>query len=122
MTTIIEKLRPLILPVVIATLFAFVGWLGMPDRAPSYFNAWPGFVILEVMFALPGLTFAAVIAMVSSPQGIHGMDQFIWVIFPVNWVTYFILTTVVRSQRGQKTRETADKTGETGDVPYKTTN
>ena len=42
------------------------------------------------MLQMPGAIVAALVAMLLSPQGGHGIDQFAWLIMPVTWLTYFL--------------------------------
>jgi hypothetical protein len=78
-------------------VFSIIGWFGMPDRAPTYLDAIPGVSIFKALFNLPGGFIAAALAMVFSPQGGHGIDQFFWIVLPANWVIYFGLTEAVRA-------------------------
>jgi hypothetical protein len=88
----IGKVRSLLLPFTIATVFSLIGWFGMPDRTPTNLDAIPGVSILKAFFALPGIFFAVAVAAVFSPQGFHGGDQFLWIVLPANWIIYFGLT------------------------------
>lgn len=96
-----EKAKRLLPPVAIATVFSLLGWLGLPGRPPIYLDALPGFTIFLAFLAMPGTAFAAALAMVFSPQGVHGVNQFAWTIPPVNWFIYFGLTIMLRSLRRQ---------------------
>lgn len=64
-----------------------------------YVDAIPGFKIIEAFFALPGGFVAVIAAMLFSPQGFHGGDQFVWVVFPANLIIYFGLLTMLFSIR-----------------------
>jgi hypothetical protein len=55
-----------------------------------YVDAIRGFKIVEAFFGLPGVFVAVIAAMLFSPQGFHGGDQFVWVIFPANLIIYFV--------------------------------
>ena len=94
-----EKLRHLFWPAIIAIVFSTLGWLGMPDRPLIYADANPGVKIVEVLFAVPGGLIAAFIAMLFSPQGVHGMEQVAWIVFPANLVIYFGLLTILFARR-----------------------
>jgi hypothetical protein len=98
----IEKPKSLILPVAVATIFSLLGWLGLPGRPPIYLDALPGFKIFLALLAMPGTLVAVALAMVFSPQGGHGADQFAWIIPPANWFIYFGLAILLRSLRRQK--------------------
>jgi hypothetical protein len=92
-------------PAVLAIAFSTIGWLGMPERRVILADAIPGVKEIEVMFALPGGLLAALVSMIFSPQGGHGLDQFTWLIFPLNLVIYFgifnFLLTRRRKRQGQ---------------------
>jgi hypothetical protein len=61
------------------------------------------------MFALPGGLLAAWVSMAFSPQGAHGLDQFSWLIFPLNLVIYFGLFNFLLTRRRKRQSELAGR-------------
>jgi hypothetical protein len=96
-------------PAVLAIAFSTIGWLGMPDRRVIFADAIPGIKELEVMFALPGGLLAALVSMIFSPQGGHGLDQFAWLIFPINLVIYFGLFNYLLTKRRKRQGEMPER-------------
>jgi hypothetical protein len=45
---------------------------------------------------MPGGLVAAMFAMLFSPQGVHGMEEFDWIVLPANLIIYFGLFTILR--------------------------
>jgi hypothetical protein len=79
-----------------AIILSTLGWLGMPERPVIYADAVPGVKIVEGIFAMPGGLVAAMFAMLFSPQGVHGMEEFDWIVLPANLIIYFGLFTIWR--------------------------
>jgi hypothetical protein len=101
-----EELKPHFWPGMMVIIFSTLGWLGMPERPVIYADAIPGVKIVEALFATPGGLVAAMLAMLFSLQGVHGIEDFDWIVLPANLIIYFGLFTnfagaaeVIRSQR-----------------------
>jgi hypothetical protein len=71
-----------------------------------YVDAIRGFKIVEAFFGLPGVFVAVIAAMLFSPQGFHGGDQFVWVIFPANLIIYFVFLTMWFSKTPRESQTT----------------
>jgi|ERR1700719_1335280 hypothetical protein len=91
-----EELRPHFWPGMMAIIFSTLGWLGMPERPVIYADAIPGVKIVEALFAMPRGLVAAMLAMLFSPQGVHGIEDFDWIVLPANLIIYFGLFTILR--------------------------
>jgi hypothetical protein len=71
----------------LATLLTGVGWgLIQWHLSESYHLRDLGYTLLG-----PGDVVAAIAAAVYSPQGVHGLGQFIFLSVPCTWVFYFLL-------------------------------
>jgi hypothetical protein len=92
-----EQLRRPFWPATLAIILSVLGWLIIPRRPVIYADAIPGVEIVEAFCALPGGFLAAMMAMFFSPQGVHGIEQFAWIILPANLVIYFALFTALFS-------------------------
>jgi hypothetical protein len=95
--------------VVLAIAFSAIGWLAVPERQGIFGDAILGVKVFEVMFGLPGLMIAAWVSMAFSSQGAHGLDQFTWIIFPVNLVVYFGLFNFLLTRRRKRQGESAGR-------------
>jgi hypothetical protein len=104
-----KKLSLLFWPVVLAIAFSAIGWLAMPERQGMFGDAILAVKVFEVMFALPGGLVAALVSMMFSPQGGHGLDQFTWLIFPLNLVIYFGLFNFLLTRRRKRQGELAGR-------------
>jgi hypothetical protein len=81
----------------------------MPERMQLFADAIPGVKEFEVMFALPGGLLAALVSMIFSPQGGHRLDQFAWLIFPINFVIYFGLFNYLLTKRRKRQGEMPER-------------
>jgi hypothetical protein len=104
-----KKLSLLFWPVVLAIAFSAIGWLAMPERQGIFGNAILAVKVFEVMFGLPGLMIAAWVSMAFSPQGAHGLDQFTWLVFPLNLVIYFGLFNFLLTRRRKRQGEMPER-------------
>ena len=73
----------------LASVLTFVGWAALhlvPQKETRHWVIYPGGLL-----AMPGVLFSVAVAMIFSPQGGHGADDFSWLVVPVNSVFYFIV-------------------------------
>ncbi len=76
----------------IATVLTVIGWTAFHFRQ---LESGVGAIcaIVSVLLLFPGGLVAAGIAMIFSPQGGHGMDQYSWLMAPASWLAYFLVFT-----------------------------
>jgi hypothetical protein len=51
-------------------------------------------VLVSALLLFPGGLIAAGIAMIFSPQGGHGMDQYSWIMAPASWLAHFLFVSL----------------------------
>lgn len=98
-----RKSKMLFLSAALATFITYIGWAGthLPSSwLPYYIVGLPGFDIFAGLLSMPGIFLAVFLAMIFSPQGGHGEDQFAWLIPPVNWLFYFLLFFAIFRRKG----------------------
>src|ERR1700675_591436 len=73
----------------ISTALSVCGW------AVNHFNPHTAvlfWITLPLrLLAIPGFLLAVIMAAAFSPQGFHGGDDFVWLVLPGSWLTYFLL-------------------------------
>lgn len=72
----------------VATTLTGMGWVGTQLESPGYWLWYD----LGVMLLGPGGVIATIAAILFSPQGVHGIEQYDWMILPATWFFYFLLT------------------------------
>src|ERR1700723_1951825 len=65
-------------------------------------NQWYGVGIVGASLLFPGILFAGVWAMVFSPQGVHGLSDYEWIIAPASWIAYFAVGVVICRSRAHR--------------------
>jgi hypothetical protein len=73
----------------LASALTFVGWAALnlvPQKQSWHWMIYPGGIL-----AMPGVGLSVTVAMIFSPQGGHGADDFSWLVVPVNLVFYFMV-------------------------------
>lgn len=73
----------------VTSFLTFAGWAALhlvPQKQDWHWVIYPGGLL-----AMPGVLFTVAMAIILSPQGGHGADNFSWLVAPVNSVFYFIV-------------------------------
>jgi hypothetical protein len=87
--------------ILVAASLTFVSWAGLnlaPYRKNWFWVGYPG-----ALFSIPGGLVATLLAGLFSPQGFHGIDDFAWVVPPINLVFYFVVSfLILRRMRRNK--------------------
>jgi Na+/alanine symporter len=85
-----DRMKQILLAVGFASIFTIVSWAAVslpPERSSEDWIRIPG-----SMLQIPGGLVAAALAIFLSPQGIHGIDEFEWIILPMTWIFYFAVS------------------------------
>jgi len=86
----------------LATVVTLLGWVAMHYPASHKTIGWIRFV--AVLLEFPGAVGAALAAMIFSPQGVHGLDDFAWMISPLNWMADFVFFSWLFLRRSRSQR------------------
>jgi hypothetical protein len=73
----------------LASVLTFIGWAALhlvPQKEAWHWVIYPGGLL-----AMPGVFFSVAVAVIFSPQGFHGGDDYSWLVVPVNSVFYFLV-------------------------------
>lgn len=95
-----EKFKARLLSFVLASIVTCVGWVCFTFKDRGGAN-----VVIELFGLLlwPGGVLAAVVALLFSPQGGHGVEEYEWLVAPVSWLVYFaIFLRIVRRRKAKR--------------------
>jgi hypothetical protein len=84
-----RTIKELSFAALLASVLTFAGWAALhlvPQKQDWDWVIYPGGLL-----AMPGGFFSVIVAMIFSPQGGHGADDFSWLVAPVNLAFYFIV-------------------------------
>ncbi|SRR6266581_2522770 len=84
-----DAIKKLSSAVLLASVLTFLGWAAL-HLVPQKRN-WNWVAYSGGMLAMPGVFFSVAVAMIFSPQGGHGADDFSCLVVPFNLIFYFML-------------------------------